>query len=571
MSTRSKVFLFLGGLLFVLAVGIIAIILAVKFATGHVPGRAVLVLDLSGPIPETTPDSPFGELFGPRPVSLMELRDGLAKAAGDDRIRAVRVRVGDLLADFAVIQELRDHLARVAAAGKATVAYLDTAGEFAPGNAQYFTATGCQRIVLNPMGDVNLVGLSVSTPFIRGTFDKLGIEPDFPGRGDYKTARFFYSEKDFTPAHREMIGWLVDSLMSQMTAGIAESRRLAPAQVRALYQRAPFIASEAVAEKLVDQLSDWPSFVEDTGRDADGKLAEVSLRRYLKSGRPDRSGSEIAVIVAEGAILRGQSGYSPVPLFGGDIMGSDTIARAFRQVRASDAKAVVFRINSPGGSAVASELIREEMTRTAKTMPVVVSMSGVAASGGYWITCGANRIVADPGTITASIGVFAGHFATERFFSEKLGVTWGRLDSAPSANLYDSIEPWTPEQRAHIDKLLDRIYDSFLERVSSSRRLSRDAVDAIGRGRVFTGEQAKEKGLVDVLGGLDVALDEARALAGLAPVAPVSLELYPRARSLWQQLTARDEEAHASALLRALIEGRVEAPGAIWMPPLVVR
>ena len=571
MSSRSKVFLVLGGLVTVLALGVVAILLAVKLATGHVPGRAVLVLDLSGPIPEATPDTPFGELFGPRPASLMDLRDALAKAAGDDRIRVVRVKVGDIVADFAVIQEIRGHLARVADAGKATIAYLETAGEFAPGNAQYYLASGCQRIVLNPMGDINLTGLSVRSPFVRGMLDKLGIEPDFLGIGDYKTARFFYSEKDFTPAHREMIGWLVDSLMSQLTAGVGEARGLSPQQVRALMDRGPFIAREAVAEKLVDELADWPSFAEASRRGEGGTLTEVSLRHYLKSGRPDRSGSEIAVVVAEGSILRGDSGYSPVPLFGGDIMGSDTIARAFRQVRDSPAKAVVFRINSPGGSAVASELIREEMVRTAKQIPVVVSMGGVAGSGGYWIACGANRIVADPGTITASIGVFGGHFAMERFWTDRLGVSWGRLDTGPAASIYGSLEPWTPEQRVRVEKLLDRIYDAFVDRVSTSRGLSREAVDAIGRGRVFTGEQARDKGLVDVLGGFDVALAEARALANLAPDASVSLEIYPRPRPIWQQLTGREEQSRTAELLRVLAEGRLETPGAVWMPPLLVR
>jgi protease-4 len=346
---------------------------------------------------------------------------------------------------------------------------------------------------------------------------------------------------------------------------------MTPQQVRALMDRGPFIASEAVAEKLVDELAAWPSFAEASRGGEGGALTEVSLRRYLKAGRPDRRGSEIAVVVAEGSILRGESGYSPVPLFGGDIMGSDTIARAFRQVRDSRAKAVVFRINSPGGSAVASELIREEMVRTAKQIPVVVSMGGVAGSGGYWIACGANRIVADPGTITASIGVFGGHFAMERFWTDKLGVSWGRLDTGPAASIYGSLEPWTPEQRVRVEKLLDRIYDAFVERVSVSRGLSREAVDAVGRGRVFTGVQARDKGLVDVLGGFDVALVEARALAKLAPGAPVSLEIYPRPRPLWQQLTGREEQSRTAELLRVLAEGRLETPGAVWMPPLLVR
>ena len=300
---------------------------------------------------------------------------------------------------------------------------------------------------------------------------------------------------------------------------------------------------------------------------------EVSLRRYLKSGRPDRSGATVAVVVAEGAIMRGESGYSPVPLFGGDVMGSETMARAWRQVRESDARAVVFRVNSPGGSAIASEIIRAEMERTAKKIPVVVSMGDVAGSGGYWITCGAKRIVADPGTITASIGVFGGHLAMEKFWADKLGVTWGRINSTPNADMYDSLDPWTPEQRAGAQRFLDRIYDSFLARVSDSRKMTRAQVDAVGRGRVFTGAQAIDKRLVDRLGGFDEALAEARKLAGLEADAGVELVFYPRTKPFLQRLLDRDSDA-ATRLAVALKE--LENPtgallGPVWQPPIQVR
>lgn len=557
----------LGCLMLVLVLGSAAIVLGLKLAARHVPAAAVLHIEIDGPIPERASDDPFAELLGPRVASRQDLRDALVKAATDSRIKAVRLKIHDCFAGLATVQEVREQLKRVAAAGKPTYAFLPTAGEGYAGNLPYYLATGCQKVSLGPLGDLTLVGLKAEVPFIRGSLEKLGIEPDFPGIGEYKTARNFYIEKDFTPAHREMTGWLLSSLARQVAKGIAEGRGLSETQVQVLMAQGPFSGSQARAHKLVDAIQDWDSFAEETSQQ--GQLEVVSLRRYLRSGRPDREGTPVAVVVAEGAIMRGESGFSPVPLFGGEVMGAETIARAFRQVRESDAKAVIFRINSPGGSAVASEIIRTEMEKTARKVPVVVSMGDVAASGGYWITCGAHKVVANPGTITASIGVFAGHMAMGRFWEEKLGVTWGELATSPNADTFGTLHPWTPQQRQTIQTWLDRIYDAFLERVASARKLSREQVDEVGRGRVFTGEQALERRLVDRLGGFDQALEEARKLAGLSASEPVELRFYPRRIRPWTRLLQpNEEEARA---LKTLLEGRLLMPGPVWWPPMAVR
>jgi len=573
MTSRAKAWVAVGAVLVVLVLGLLGIILGTRYATRHVPGNTLLLIEISGPIPEMTADSPFGDIFGPRPLSRQDLRDGLVQAASDPRVQKVVVKVGDLQAGFATLQEIHGLLQKVRKAGKETYAYLDTAGEFSPGNAQYLLASACKKVVLNPLGDINLTGLAVRSPFIRGTLDKLEIEPDFPGIGDYKTARFLYTQKEFTPAHKEMMTWLVDSITRQMIDGIASGRGMDAKQVEGLVKGGPYIGPDALRAKLVDELNDWQTFLEENTTHPDKGLERISLRKYLRAGRPDRSGTEIAVVVAEGTILRGESGYSPVPVFGGDVMGADTIARAFQQVRGSGAKAVIFRINSPGGSAVASEIIRAEMVRTAKKIPVVVSMGDVAASGGYWITCGAKRIVADPGSITASIGVFGGHLAMSRFWEDKLGITWGRVDGTPNAAMYGSLDPWTPEQKAAVQKFLDRIYDRFLTNVSAARNMPREAVDAIGRGRVFTGKQAKERGFVDTLGGFDEALAAARELAGLKPDAEVELTFYPQARTIWQRLIDRNDDAEArmQAMVREVLAGRAVTPGPVWLAPIQVQ
>jgi protease-4 len=372
------------------------------------------------------------------------------------------------------------------------------------------------------------------------------------------------------------MGWLAGSVMDQMVGDIATSRGLDTGALRNTIDSAPLSAAAAHEAGLVDHLEDWTGFRERLEAMAAGARV-VGLDRYLQSAAAGRGGPRIAVVTAIGSIMRGDSGRSLNPLFGGDIMGSDTIARAWRDVgEAKNIKAAVFRVDSPGGSAVASEIIRQEMVRVAEEIPVVVSMSNTAASGGYWISCGAQRIVANPGTITASIGVFAGHLNTERFWADKLGITFGKIDLGANADIYGDLDDWTDPQRVVIDGMLDRIYSDFLDRVSAARDMTRDDVHAVAQGRVFTGTQALERGLVDHLGGFDTALAAARELAGIAPDARVTLVDYPKRLPWWQQLLEKERSEEvavaelATTLERWVGTGRIETPGVLWMPPITV-
>jgi protease-4 len=297
------------------------------------------------------------------------------------------------------------------------------------------------------------------------------------------------------------------------------------------------------------------------------------MRRAVGGG----SGPKIAVVTATGTIMRGENAYSLDPLLGGEIMGSETICRALRDARRlAGVRAVVFRVDSPGGTPLASEMIRRELVRTAEQVPVVVSYAGLGASGGYWIGCGAQRVVADPASLVGSIGVVAGQLDLSGFLSNKLGVTFGRLDFGSNANLYSMLEGWSDAQRAIISRILDRTYDHFLEIVADARGMTTEEVDALGQGRVFTGEQAAANGLVDAVGGFDVALDEARGLAGLAPAAPVRLVDFPERLPWWRQLMdhrRRDEVALGQALeavQRGLRGDALGPPGTVWMPPVTV-
>ena len=563
----------------ILVIGIVLVALVVRgMSKPKLPSTVVLAINLAGPIAEVTAEDPFAEMFGEQPLSLQNLRWALVRAAEDDRVQGVRLRIGSFGGGFAMTQELRDLLQGVRASGKWTSAYLDTAGEFAPGNSVYYLASACDEISLHPGGDVNLIGFSVRSPFFRGTFDKLGIRPEFPGRGDYKTARFMYTERDFTPEAREMIDWLVGSLFDQLIEGVAQGRGMEPDEVRNLVDRGPFLGEETEEAGLVDHREDWTTFTERIKEKAESAKV-VGLHQYLARGGSSSRGAKIAVVTAVGGIMRGESRREFNPLFGmNDVMGSETIAGAFRAIRKDDdIKAVVFRIDSPGGSALASEIIREEMARTAEKIPVVVSMGNVAGSGGYWITCGAQSIVADPGTITGSIGVLTGHLNMEGFYNDKLGITFGKSDFGANADIYGSLEDWNDQQRAIVDRVLDRIYDRFVTLVSESRGMSWDEVDAIGRGRVFTGIQAMENGLVDMVGGFDAALEEAKKLAEIDADAKVRMVNFPKVKPWWQKFVKKksDDQVALESALREfetlMRTGVVRLPGEVWMPPVVLQ
>lgn len=567
----------LGGCLFVI-LGMVAVFFVGRLLmTETIPSKGILSLRFDRNIVEVTSDDPLAQVFREQALSMRDIRRALREAAQDDGIKGVRVRIDRFGGGVANAQEIRELLKGVSRAGKWTAAYMDTAGEFTPGNFVYYLASACDEISLNPAGDINLIGFSVRSPFIRGTLDKLEIKPEFPGRGAYKTARFMYTKKDFTPEAREMMSWLIGSLEDQLVAGVAAGRNLRPAKVTALMDSGPLSAKEALNAGLVDHLEDWFTCSERLKKKAGGNPDFVSLATYLRA-RPRRTtGPRIAVITAVGAIARGRSGREVNPLFGGERMGSDTIAGAWRKVRkTSSIKAVVFRIDSPGGSAVASEIIRQEMARTAEKIPVVVSMSNYAASGGYWITCGAQKIVADPGTLTASIGVFGGHLNMDGFWRDKLGVTFGRLDSNRNAAIYGGLQDWTDEQRAIVNRMLDRIYGQFTSLVARNRKMTREQVDAMGEGRVFTGQQALDKGLVDEIGGFDEAVALAKKLAGISPETAVRLVDYPKPEPWWRRILERGAgengtRAALAELHRAWQTGELAMPGVVWLPPLYIR
>ena len=529
---------------------------------GRLPARTIVEVDLDEPLAEFVPDDPLAGLLRGRRPRLRDVLDALQRAAADDHVLALVGHISTGAAGLGQTQELRDAVISFRAGGKKAVAFGEAFGEAGPGNGAYYLATAFDEIYLQPSGDVGLTGLMAESPFVKGTLDKLGIVPRFSARGEYKTAVNMFTERRFTEAHRVATSRIVASQFGQIVRGVSSARKLAEADVRAIVDRAPLSAQQALEAHLVDGLA----YRDEVYAKLEGggeKPTRMSLLRYLgRAGPPPENGDTVALIHGVGTVQRGKSGIDPLS---GDVsMGSDTVSAAFRSaVEDSDVKAILFRIDSPGGSYVASDTIWREVSRArAAGKPVIVSMGNVAASGGYFVAMPADRIVAQPGTITGSIGVFSGKMLLPAFW-EKLGVTWDEVHTGTNATMWSSLLDFSPSERARFDAELDRVYDDFTTKAAEGRKLPKERVREIAQGRVWTGEDALGIGLVDALGGYGEALRLVRETLGLAPDAPLRLQSFPPARGLIAGLVERvvapsdddtDDEEAGSATLRAALE-----------------
>ncbi len=528
----------------ILVIAGIAVSLYFWLGTGRVPGQVVLEADFEQGLIEYAPDEGLGRVFLAKKLRMRDVVEALQQAAQDSRVKGLVARVGQSGMRLAQVQEVRDAVISFRAAGKPAVAYAETFGEAGPGNSSYYLATAFDAVYLQPSGDVGLTGLIYEQFFIKGTLDKLGIVPRVDGRKEYKSFRYMFTERKYIPPHREEVRQVMNSQFSQMVRGIADRRKLSADEVLSLVDDGPFVGQEAVDAKLVDGLA-YRDEVYDKMKEKAGAKAEfLPLADYrARINGPNEKGTTVALIYGVGAINRGKSGYNPAT--GEIVMGSDSVAQAIRNaVEDKDVKAILFRIDSPGGSYVASDTIWREVARAGKAgKPVIASMGSTAASGGYFIAAAADKIVAQPATITGSIGVFGGKMVTTGFWN-KLGVTWDEVHTSRNADAWTQTRDLTPEQKARMAKWLDRVYDDFTSKVGQGRNLSRDAVEKIARGRIWTGDDAKKIGLVDELGGWPEALRLVRKAAGLAENAPIRLKVYPEKKTFFKMV--RDFRLHSA-------------------------
>ncbi len=504
---------------------VLALLFGGRLLSKRIPDGTVLELDLDKGVTEKPPTDMPGRLLRRNAVVLRDVTDALRRASGDRRVTGLVARVGNGGLSVAQAQELREAVARFRESGKRTVAYSESFGENALSMADYYLAAAFEEIILLPMGSLSIQGVLTRTPFLGRMFSQLEVEPDFDHRSEYKAMKYLLTEDHYLPPHEEATTAVIEDHMSQIVAGVARDRGLDESEVRTIVDSAPLFGEEGVEAGLIDRIAHRDDAYESSKVDGSGFMY---LGQYLKrAGRPNRRGKRIALIYGTGSIARGSSGFDP--LTRGSSFGADDVASAFREAR-DDKKvqAIVFRVDSPGGSAVGSEVVHREVVRARESgKPVVVSMGSVAGSGGYFVAASANSIVAQPGTVTGSIGVVFGKLATSHAW-RRIGINWEELKVGRNAGFASPTDVYSDSERARLQTALDVIYAGFKERVARGRSMTEAQVEEVAKGRVWTGMRAAELGLVDDLGGLDRAIEVAKELAGIESQSPVSVQVYPR-------------------------------------------
>jgi protease-4 len=511
---------FVGLLLFVVGVPFLLVVMAAGAARpAPIPAHAVLQLDLRGGLPDQDPKSPFAAFSGGGAGSVMSIIDTLRRAEKDDKVAAVLVRLPEGGVAPAAADELRLAFKHFRETGKKPI-YAHSQGLYPSGmiTSTYMLGASSNEFWMQPDSSFQAVGVSSESMFFKRFFDKYGVKADYEQRYEYKNAVNPYLYSDYTPAHREStLSWMGSVYRSALTSAAADRKR-DPAMLIRTLEAGPYSAQEAQAKGLIDKVGQVAE-IEAYALDKAGKGAKmIDFDDYAARGKPPavKTGPAIAVIGAEGAIVTGAGGGGS-PFSGDSNVYSDDVAKAFKAAADDkDVKAIVFRVSSPGGSDTASEQILAAMkSAKAAGKPVVVSMGTYAASGGYWISSQANSIVAEPSTLTGSIGVYGGKFALGDALA-RFGVDTKDLHvGGDYSEAFGSAQGFTPDQRAKFAGWMDRIYAGFVTRVAEGRKLPVARVREIAKGRVWTGEQAKQLGLVDELGGFYQAVDKAKALAKL--------------------------------------------------------
>ncbi|HXP21437.1 MAG TPA: signal peptide peptidase SppA [Streptosporangiaceae bacterium] len=520
----------------------------------------ILELDLTEGILEARPSDPLSAVLSRHHAAIADVVTGLRQARADDRVKALVVKVGGRPIGLGMVQELRAAVKRFREAGKLTVAWAESFGEFSTGNVPYYLATAFETIYLQPSGDLGLTGLAVERVFLRGALDKLGVTFDVGARYEYKSAAEQLTERGFSGPAREATERMTKSVTEQLTQAIAERGQISAEAAVSLINSGPFLADQARAAGLVDALGYRDEVYAWVRKRAGAGATLLYLSRYQRSRellhRAKRMTAprqqSVALIHATGAIRRGRSGRSPMS---GAAMGSDSVTATLRAAVADPRiQAILLRVNSPGGSYVASDSIWREVVRARNAgKPVVVSMSDVAASGGYYISMAADAIVAQPGTVTGSIGVVFGKPALGEMLG-KAGVTTDSVVEGEHAAMFSTTHPFTDAEWVLVNNWLDHVYADFTGKVAAGRGLSAKRVHELARGRVWTGADALECGLIDEIGGLEDAAAIARRRAGLPDSAP--LDPFPGVNPLDRLRPALSSEDRRAA---AAIAGHAPA------------
>ncbi|MFI4999357.1 MAG: S49 family peptidase [Reyranellales bacterium] len=569
------------GFLTLLAIGGgVAFVTSGPFAGKSLPSSVVLSLDLRDVPPETAPSSLLRGGLWSDTLDITDVVQLLWQAADDPRVAGLYVEVGDDGAGLARVQELRQAIARFRGKGKFAVGFAEELGGNGDHFADYYLAAALDQIWLQPSGGFGVSGLSVETPFLKGGLDRLGVRVEGGKRYEYKSAPDTFTETGYTAPARENLQQLLDGLYGQFIEDVARDRRLAPLKLRQLVDAAPFDSERARLEGLVDKVGYRADAMDEVWQRAGATRELVTLSDYASdTRRPTPHGEVVALVRASGAIVSGPPSDSPLeddPV----ATAEDVVDALDSAAQAKEVRAIVLRIDSPGGTYPAADAMADGVARArAAGKPVIVSMGDVAASGGYLAAVRADVIVAEPTTITGSIGVF-GMWPVAADLLTSLGVKVERLGVGTNAGMFSTFQAPTPAQRVAIGRELDAVYGDFTRQVGEARKLDAGRLDAAARGRVFTGIDARRAGLVDELGGLQLALSIAKAKAGIDEARSIEVRRFPVEGDRWQRLAnrllrlagvdAKGPQVRAPREVRETLArfGIVARPGNVRLPPL---
>lgn len=520
------------------------------------PSKILLTYTFKAGIGEKLPKPSVTQPFVHTSATIRDLTEALEGAAKDDRVKGFLATIEDVQFSVAQVQELRDAIAHFRKAGKFAYIFGESYGEMSSGMSDYYFASAFSQLWLQPVGIVGITGISAQVPFVKGTFDKVGVTAQFGHKGLYKSAPETFTATDMSAPNRMAMTEMIGDLSRQMIGGIAEARGLTPEAVRQLVDNAPYNDQDALKAKLVDKigyhdevlaaarkeagLAEKDDTVDLSDYSPEAKTKPKGLRGFIDEVKKEVEKEEqkktggkgkrkIALVLGSGEIVSFGGAHAGM---GDSGIEANDIVDAFKDAREDkDVAAVVFRIDSPGGSPNAAETIRRAVIETQKAgKPVIVSMGSYAASGGYWVATPADWIVAQPGTITGSIGVFGGKFVFADLWS-RIGVNWVTISEGAHAGMWSFNRLFTDEEMAKFEATLDNIYEAFLQRVMQGRKMTHDQAFNVAEGRAWTGAQAKERGLVDELGGLARAIEVAKERAKIDPKDDTEVEQFPAEES----------------------------------------
>lgn len=555
---------FIGLLLFFVGIPILLIASAAGSAKPAVHARSVVEIDLREGLTDQAPNNPFAALGGSG-LSVINIVETLDQAEDDDRVKAVLIRLPEMGITPASADELRQAIDRFEASGKPVIAHSQGVYPIGAAISTYMLGASASELWMASTANLGATGFTLDELFLGRAFEKYGVEADFEKRYEYKNAVNTFTESDYTAPHREAQTSWMTSIYNASLAAAAVERRMQPAVLRQAIESGPHSAQEALQLRLIDKIGEAEAAEAEALRRA-GDGAEIVEFSDYADAMGERTGSgrdAIAIVGGEGAIVTGRGGDAS-PFGGGSAIHSDDTAEAIYDAIEDDAvKAIVFRVSSPGGSPEASEQILTAV-RAAKAAgkPVVVSMGDYAASGGYWISSEASAIVAQPTTITGSIGVFGGKFVLDEALG-RFGVDMSHISvGGPYADAFSPDQPFTDGQQAEFAAAMDRIYAGFIQRVARGRDLDPARVGEIARGRVWTGAQARSLGLVDEIGGLFEAVARAKALAGIDADDDVRFKRYPKPKSPFEALSEAFGVSGETARALVTIGGVLNNPDA---------